>query len=179
MRSVIAISAALVAGTSAQWNGTTAYTTEVVTAYTTYCPAATSIVHGNQTYRVTEATTLTITNCPCTVTKPVPASTIAPCTTWYYYPSAPLPPLKLTLFSSAVLTSAAAIPITTSPASGPTYANSSAAAAIPPTSVASVGLSTAGAPTASSTPFKGAADKVVAASGLGVAGVLGLAAYFL
>ncbi|MCJ1383728.1 hypothetical protein MMC17_006842 [Xylographa soralifera] len=162
MRSVIAVSAALVAGASAQWNGTTVYTTEVVTAYTTYCPAATSIVHGNQTYTVTEATTLTITNCPCTVTKPVLASTSVPCTT-----------------CSAVSTSAAAIPITTSPVSGPTYANSSTAAAIPATSVASVGLPTTAGPSASSTPFKGAANPVFAASGLGLAGLLGLAACFL
>lgn len=27
-------------------------TTEVVTAYTTYCPEATSIVHGSQTYSI-------------------------------------------------------------------------------------------------------------------------------
>lgn len=30
------------------------YTTEVVTAYTTYCPSPTSIVHGSVTYTVTE-----------------------------------------------------------------------------------------------------------------------------
>jgi len=50
-----AAAAALVAGVSANYsNATTIYTTEVVTAYTTYCPAPTSIVHGNQTYTVTE-----------------------------------------------------------------------------------------------------------------------------
>ncbi|KAG6012501.1 hypothetical protein E4U54_007502 [Claviceps lovelessii] len=48
------------------------YTTEVVTAFTTYCPAATMIHIGNKTYTVTSATTLTITDCPCTVHKPVP-----------------------------------------------------------------------------------------------------------
>jgi hypothetical protein len=48
------------------------YTTEVVTAYTTYCPKATEITHGGQTYTATEATTLTITNCPggCTISHP-------------------------------------------------------------------------------------------------------------
>ena len=52
---VAAAAAALVAGVSANYsNGTTMYTTEVVTAYTTYCPAPTSIVHGNMTYTVTE-----------------------------------------------------------------------------------------------------------------------------
>lgn len=56
MRSYIA-SAALVAGAAATMgNGTqpVQYTTEIVTAYTTYCPAATQITHGAQTYTVTE-----------------------------------------------------------------------------------------------------------------------------
>jgi hypothetical protein len=47
------------------------YTTEVVTALTTYCPAPTTITHGTKTYTVTSATTLTITDCPCTISKPV------------------------------------------------------------------------------------------------------------
>ncbi|KAK0383980.1 hypothetical protein NLU13_8069 [Sarocladium strictum] len=46
----------------------TAVVTTVVTAYTTYCPGPTSIVHGNKTITVTEATLLTITDCPCTIT---------------------------------------------------------------------------------------------------------------
>jgi hypothetical protein len=49
-------------------NGT-AYTTITTTAITTYCPAATEVVHGGKTYTATEVTTLTITDCPCTVTK--------------------------------------------------------------------------------------------------------------
>lgn len=44
-------------------------TTEVVTSYETYCPGPTTIVEGGNTYTVTEATTLTITDCPCTLTK--------------------------------------------------------------------------------------------------------------
>ena len=63
------------------WANTTAaieYTTEIVTELTTYCPAPTTLTHGTNTYTVTEATTLTITDCPCTVTKPV---TSAPMTT--------------------------------------------------------------------------------------------------
>lgn len=57
---VVAASAALVAGANAHayGNGTIAYTTEVLTAYTTYCPAATSIVHGSQTYTVTEVSAI-------------------------------------------------------------------------------------------------------------------------
>merc|ERR1712078_602616 len=66
------------------------YVTDVVTAYTTYCPNPTKITHKGETYTVSEATTLTITNCPggCTVTKPA---------------------------SSAVVSSAPAVPETTAP----------------------------------------------------------------
>ncbi|EAA31450.2 hypothetical protein GE21DRAFT_7854 [Neurospora crassa] len=52
------------------WSNVT-YTTEIVTAVTTYCPGPTEITHGGNTYTVTEATTLTISDCPCTVTKPI------------------------------------------------------------------------------------------------------------
>ncbi|KAF4976275.1 hypothetical protein FZEAL_7043 [Fusarium zealandicum] len=52
-------------------NSTTIYTTQVVTAITTYCPGPTTLTHGDNTYTVTEATTLTITDCPCTISKPV------------------------------------------------------------------------------------------------------------
>merc|ERR1712230_187808 len=53
------------------------YVTDVVTAYTTYCPNPTKITHKGETYTVSEATTLTITNCPggCTVTKPAGSAT--------------------------------------------------------------------------------------------------------
>lgn len=47
------------------------YTTEVVTAVTTYCPEPTEITYGGTTYTITEATTLTISDCPCTISKPV------------------------------------------------------------------------------------------------------------
>ncbi len=58
------------------------YTTQVVTAYTTYCPAATEITYGTKTYTVTEPTTLTISDCPCTVSVPVYTSSVTSCTTW-------------------------------------------------------------------------------------------------
>lgn len=50
------------------------YTTEVLTAYTTYCPGPTTITHGESTYTVTSATTLTITNCPFVPLPRAPAS---------------------------------------------------------------------------------------------------------
>ncbi|KAM0453095.1 hypothetical protein ACHAPV_009210 [Trichoderma viride] len=45
--------------------------TEVVTSYTTYCPGSTTFTAGSSTYTVTEPTTLTITDCPCTLTHTV------------------------------------------------------------------------------------------------------------
>ena len=55
MRASLVAGAGLVAAVSASSNGTTpVYTTEVVTAYTTYCPEPTSIVHNNITYTITE-----------------------------------------------------------------------------------------------------------------------------
>ncbi|KAG6130395.1 hypothetical protein E4U12_004223 [Claviceps purpurea] len=54
-----------------------AYTTEVVTALTTYCPLATTLTYGNKTYTIKSATTLTITDCPCTIHKPVETGTPA------------------------------------------------------------------------------------------------------
>lgn len=57
--SIIAASVALVAGANAHYSyDNVTYTTEVVTAYTTVCPTPTEIVHGTQTYTVTE-----VSNC--------------------------------------------------------------------------------------------------------------------
>lgn len=48
-------------------NATYYTTSEVVAVLTTFCPHPTTVVQGSMTYTVTEPTTLTITNCPCTV----------------------------------------------------------------------------------------------------------------
>ncbi|KAF2762749.1 hypothetical protein EJ05DRAFT_481638 [Pseudovirgaria hyperparasitica] len=44
--------------------------TTVVTAFTTVCPTPTTMTYNGKTYTVTASTTLTITNCPCTITHP-------------------------------------------------------------------------------------------------------------
>lgn len=54
---------------AAAHNETVVTTTEVVSKYTTYCPGPTHVTMGNKTYTVTEATTLTIVDCPCTIVK--------------------------------------------------------------------------------------------------------------
>ncbi|OCK76308.1 hypothetical protein K432DRAFT_306624 [Lepidopterella palustris CBS 459.81] len=150
----VAATAAFVAGANAWGNYTgPVYTTEVVTAYTTYCPEATQITHGGVTYTVTEATTLTITNCPCTITKPVSSVVVTTCT------STPVPVYtSVAPVSSAVYTPAP-------------YVNATSAA---PTKATGTGAYTAPIAT-----FTGAANKAFAASGAGLAAVFGLAAYIL
>jgi hypothetical protein len=68
------------AGAVPAQNGTV-YTTEVVTAYTTYCPEPTTIVDGDKTITITAPTTITITNCPggCTIKKPIHTTSAVVC----------------------------------------------------------------------------------------------------
>ncbi|CAI4215175.1 unnamed protein product [Parascedosporium putredinis] len=77
---VLALAGLAAAGAVPAQNGTV-YTTEVVTAYTTYCPEATTITDGDNTITITEPTVVTITHCPggCTIKKPV-VTTSAPVT---------------------------------------------------------------------------------------------------
>ena len=81
---------AAAAGAQAYAYSNVTYTTEVVTAVTTYCPGPTQITYGGETYTVSEATTLTITKCPggCTISYPV--STIS--TSGYSNATAPVVP---------------------------------------------------------------------------------------
>ncbi|THX51618.1 hypothetical protein D6D06_07254 [Aureobasidium pullulans] len=55
------------------------YVTEVVTALTTVCPAPTAGPYvttlGKNVYTVSSATTITVTDCPCTISKPMTAAT--------------------------------------------------------------------------------------------------------
>lgn len=64
-------SSATSSATSVPSGGVTT-TTEIVTAYTTYCPGATTFTQGSKTYTVTGPSTVTVTNCPCTIVKTVP-----------------------------------------------------------------------------------------------------------
>ncbi|KAK0665004.1 Clock-controlled protein 6 [Lasiodiplodia hormozganensis] len=74
-------------------SGNASYVTEIVTAYTTFCPVATELTHNGKTYTVTKPTTLTITDCPggCTVTKPVYTSVVTECKACSASSSAPVP----------------------------------------------------------------------------------------
>ncbi|OAR01257.1 hypothetical protein LLEC1_07434 [Akanthomyces lecanii] len=77
MKFSVAAVLAVAAGASAHSNVTVV--TEVVDSYTTFCPSATQITHGTDTYTVTSATTLTVTNCPCTITRPVTVTSSVVC----------------------------------------------------------------------------------------------------
>lgn len=87
MKFSVAAVLAVAAGVNAFKNVT--YTTEVVTAVTTFCPEPTQITFDGVTYTVTEATTLTISNCPCTISKPVTVISSVVCNTCG--PAAPKP----------------------------------------------------------------------------------------
>ena len=54
-------------GTMPAMSGEVVTTTKVVSVYTTYCPEATTVEMNGKTYTASSATTITITDCPCTI----------------------------------------------------------------------------------------------------------------
>ena len=60
-------------GTALPTNTNAVTVTEVVESFTTYCPYATTLATNGVTYTVTVPGYVTITTCPCTLTKPMPA----------------------------------------------------------------------------------------------------------
>ncbi|KND88723.1 Cell wall protein SED1 [Tolypocladium ophioglossoides CBS 100239] len=50
-------------------NHTVVTTTKVVSSFTTFCPEPTTVCIGTKTFTVVKPTTLTITDCPCTITE--------------------------------------------------------------------------------------------------------------
>ena len=150
---VSALAAASSVSAYAYTNGTEFTTTEVVTSYTTFCPSPTEIVEGGKTYTVTEATTLTITDCPCTLT--------------HTYPAVPTT-------NVAVPIGTAPVPIGTAPAgTGVIPSGSYGNATIAPTA----GMPTS-APSSTAPPFEGAANRATVAGGA-LVGLLGVVAYLL
>ncbi|KAL2261652.1 hypothetical protein VTK26DRAFT_3694 [Humicola hyalothermophila] len=145
---------ALAAGVSA--NSLVSYVTETVTAVTTFCPAPTEVTYGDITYTVTEATTLTITDCnPCTIHRPITTISSVVCST-----SCPSPSPK------------------------PPHYNNSTIPALPPappaTTKTPIGTISPPSPTDSLPPIETAgAGRTVALSGGALAGVLGIAAFVL
>lgn len=200
--SIAAAAIAFVAGSSATYNASVTYVTDTVTAYTTYCPVATTISHGNMTYTATavrvnqslsfcqplrrvwlaftplskpfgrawlsfpsqslntlkiyppihpanplspQSETVTITNCPCTISYPVTTTSITSC------------------------------PPTSTPA--PTYANTTVVASTNAPSPSAPSASAAPSSTAPITPSN--AGKLMLNSGAALAGLVALAAFAL
>ncbi|GAB7324867.1 hypothetical protein MBLNU13_g08692t1 [Cladosporium sp. NU13] len=180
MRFAAAVAAATMAGLASASvapvpkNGTApAYVTEVVTAFTTFCPEATQITHAGETYTVTEATTLTITNCPggCTVVKPATSSVVSVCNDCSTTPAAPAVPATTPAEHE---TSAAP----TSPAESPVAPIAPYPSSNGTTPIAAPAPSGTGAPaetTAGTTPFEGAASTLTA-TGAGILAIFGLVA---
>jgi len=154
--SVAAVVLAAATSVSAWYNDTIIYTTEVVDVYTTVCPASGTITFNGQTYTNTlpETSTIVITNCPCTISKPVYTTSAVYCNTCVA-PSAPAAPV----YPNAT---------TPAPTAGPTGAPGGV---IGTTYVPS-------APSSTLIPASGA-NKAFAMSGASLAGLLGLAAYIL
>ncbi|KAL8990760.1 MAG: hypothetical protein Q9177_000660 [Variospora cf. flavescens] len=195
MRSFIA-SATLVAGVAAHGhlNSTVpVYTTKHVTAYVTFCPAPTEIVHGSSTITVTSATTLTI-DCPtgCPIVQTVAPTTAHEAEVSLAQPTdvIPAPVTSTAEHLPSDVSDSPVAPINTgvsplspvSPVIPPTYSNSTGpgvptAPVVPilPTGTAAPSGTGVSSPVA---PFEGAAPKM-AASGASLVALLGLAVFFL
>lgn len=155
--SAAAVLAAATGASASYAVGNVTVVTEVVSSYVTYCPGPTEITHGGSTYTVTEATTLTITDCPCTITKPVTTTSAVVCHTCVpevptSYP-APPPHQNSTIVPAP-----------------PASSNPGAPVPVPSTS------QPAPAPPVTTPPPAGAGN-TLAISGAGLAGVLALAAF--
>ncbi|KAK9415334.1 hypothetical protein SUNI508_10524 [Seiridium unicorne] len=154
--------AALAVGAQANYAAeNVTYTTEVVTAYTTYCPAATQVTYGGKTYTVTEATTLTISDCPCTVSKPVYTTSSVICST-------------CTASASSASSPAPVYPTTYANGTAPTTSSVMATGGY--TTSTAKASTTASTTSATSVPTA-AAGKIASLSGAAVAGFVGLIAF--
>jgi len=148
--SAVAVLAIAATASASYSNETVVYTTEVHTAYTTVCPAATQLTYNGVTYTATESQTLTITNCPCTIVKPVTTSSVvAPTYVPVVYPTA----------NATVVAPKPTYPVAPVGTAAPTVAPSAKPSPSPITA--------------------SGANKVFALSGASLAGLLGLAAYLL
>jgi hypothetical protein len=117
MQFTSALAVAALAGSAAAWYPTSNsssvvvdYVTDVVTSYTTYCPEATVLTYNSVTYTITEATTLTVTNCPCTIVKPVTTSSVVVAPT-----TAPVYPAQNATTAGSVGTTSAKATVTPTP----------------------------------------------------------------
>lgn len=146
---VITTTTPAASATWADWEEPDSWTTTIVSTITTFVPKPTNIVHGGKTWVVTDATTLTITGWPLTVSVPV---------------------------YTKVSTSCSSVPVAAE--STATWVDWEAAPTSAPAPVAPsvyVPSGTGVKPAA----FTGAANSLVANVGAGLAGVGAIAAFLL
>jgi len=81
MKFSLALAASVLAAAASATYSNVTYTTVVLDTYTTVCPEATTLAFNGVTYTVTASQTLTVTNCPCTISKPVYTTPVVYCST--------------------------------------------------------------------------------------------------
>ncbi|OQD90592.1 hypothetical protein PENANT_c001G11827 [Penicillium antarcticum] len=135
-------------------------TTEVVTAYTTYCPEATSVVHNSQTYSISTPGHITMTNGPFTVTRPLVTSTVTQCKS---------------CSSSTPLVGSSSVPVIPSVATSTPLVPNAGATGTPGSSAGS----SAGSPSPSQPAFNAGAINAATGAGAGLAAVFGAVALLL
>ncbi|KAJ5888784.1 hypothetical protein N7495_008825 [Penicillium taxi] len=165
--------------------------TETVTAYTTYCPEATSFSHGSQTYTVSSAGYLTMTNGPYTVTRPLLTETVTQCNKCSSTPvisasSTPVISVSSTPVISASVSSIPLISTRVAAASTPLVVASGSSGSGSDDSgsggsgASSTGTSGAGATGASATPvFNAGAMNAATGAGAALSAVFGVVALLL
>ncbi|RDL36427.1 uncharacterized protein BP5553_05779 [Venustampulla echinocandica] len=156
------------------------WVTTTVSEYTTYCPAPTSVIQGNQTYTITEATTLTITNCPCTVSYPPSTTKTVTVSTLTTYCPAPTTITHSSSTYTVTTSGTATIPIvsvTTVPNSPPTpTVPAPGVTAAPPAPTAPGVVPTGSNPTVGKPPTPTASSSIIEANSASKAdtGIFGL-----
>ncbi|KAJ5707244.1 hypothetical protein N7488_007045 [Penicillium malachiteum] len=148
--------------------------TETVTMYTTYCPEATSIVHGGTTYSISTPGHITLTGGHYTTSRPLLSSTVTECKK-----CSSSTPLVVSPSSSVPhLTSTPYIPHTTATAAAGSSETGSGSGS--DTGVGAVGTasSAAAAVTSTQAAYNAGSTNVVGA-GAGLAAVFGVAALLL
>ncbi|KAL2827304.1 hypothetical protein BJY01DRAFT_255728 [Aspergillus pseudoustus] len=132
--SFAAVAAFLAVGAVAHGADSEEYTTVVVTEYTTYCPKATTLTAGTETVPVETPGTVTLSNGPYTITRPLITTTITRCkacsSTAVPTPSVPVIPTSIPVIPSAPTEVApTSAPSTTTPAAPAFTGGASRAAA--------------------------------------------------
>ncbi|KAL3455499.1 hypothetical protein BJX64DRAFT_294992 [Aspergillus heterothallicus] len=132
--SFAAVAAFLAVGAVAHGADSEEYTTVVVTEYTTYCPKATTLTAGTETVPVETPGTVTLSNGPYTITRPLITTTITRCkacsSTAVPTPSVPVIPTSIPVIPSAPTDVAPTGPAATTTPAAPAFTGGASRAAV-------------------------------------------------